>query len=301
MIKANAPTRKFIYITILTAIIAFLIWIGPKPWSYIISNWKVFLSVMCISATGIVVQAMSYRSLSTTGKATPTPLQIIQIWSMSGALSVAMPFLAGFGARTALLVRKGMPLTGTLLTSARQGWMGLEYALAIGAIAAIFINYKEKIWLVAALGLGWLFMVAFRVIAQNSAIQKNNQPNNKIQRLTQSLSLPIANITHIWFATQMLLMGAIYYIAFHGFGADANLATVLLLASITILASVIIIIPNGMGVMDGIWVMIGMHSNLELSQSVAFALTLRLSYLASATLVWIIASSYLYLTKSKIE
>lgn len=268
---------------------------------HVINNWKVFLSVMCISAAGIVVQALSYRSLSTTGKATPTPLEIIQIWSMSGALSVALPLLAGFGARTALLVQRGMPLTGTLLTSARQAWMGLEYALVIGAIAANFIDYEKKNWVVAALGLSWLFMVAFRVFAQKSAICAKNQSENKFQRLHQSLSSPITTTAHIWFAIQMLLMGAIYYIAFHGFGANVNLAFAFLLASITVLASLIIIIPNGMGIMDGIWVMIGIHSNLELAQSVAFALTLRLSYLASASLVWIFTSSYLYSTERKSE
>lgn len=291
--------QRTIYIVTLTAIAVFLFWLGPKPWIHVLEHWKVFLTVMGISTAGIIVQAYSYRSVAPTAANIPPPLELIRIWSMSGALSVVLPVFAGFGTRTALLVQKGMPLTASLLTSARQAWMGLEYALIIGAGSAFFIDYTGKIWLVCSLALGWLYMTLFRSYAHISHKKVNDADQNWFQRLRSALSAPVSLEAQLWLPVQVLLMGLIYYIAFYGFGASVDWAGALLLASITVLASLVILVPNGMGVMDAIWVMVGMHSNLQLAQSVAFALTLRLSYLAAASLVWLVASGCIRTMQSR--
>lgn len=293
--------QRTIYIVTLTAIAVFLFWLGPKPWIHVLEHWKVFLTVMGISTAGIVVQAYSYRSVAPTAANIPPPLELIRIWSMSGALSVVLPVFAGFGTRTALLVQKGMPLTASLLTSARQAWMGLEYALIIGGGSALFIDYTGKTWLAFSLAFGWLCMVLFRSYAHISRREDVDRYKNRFQSLRNALSAPILLDAHLWMPVQVLLMGLIYYTAFHGFGASVDWAGAFLLAAVTVLASLVILVPNGMGVMDAIWVMVGMHSNLQLIQSVAFALTIRLSYLAAAASAWIMVSILLHMRKGKLE
>ena len=245
---------------------------------------------MAITAVSIVVQVLSYAAAAPSGIPVPGVLEVLRIWSLSGAMSVAIPIFAGFGARTTLLVQAGMPLSATLLTSARQAWMGLEYALLVGGLAALFIDYSGRTWLVAGLLVGWVCMVAFRVYASKTRLSSMS----KVGRLLDALSSPIPAEAHKWFPIQTLIMGAVYFVAFHGLGASVSFAAALLLATVTVFASLVVLVPNGMGVMDAIWVIVGTQADLHLTQSVAFALMLRLSYLASAGLMWLAVNAVLH-------
>lgn len=283
--------RRAIYLLVLAAIAAFLYMLGAKPWLHILDRWPVSLAVMAITGLGIVVQTLSYESVVPDAYKTQTPgrLEILRIWALSGAVSVAVPVFAGFGTRTSLLVHSGMPLGATLLTSLRQAWMGVEYALLLGAVAALFIDYSGKLWLVCALFIGWVCALAFRLYAGRIKLSAQS----KTGRLLEALATPVGVSAHKWFLVQFLLMGATYYVAFHGFGAPVGWAEALLLATVTVLASLIVLVPNGLGFMDVIWVAAGMQMNMPLAQSVAFALILRLSYLMAAALLWLAVSAVL--------
>lgn len=282
--------QRGIYITALAAVVVFLFWQGPAPWVHVWQHWLVFLTVMAISAIGIVGQAYSFRAVAPLGAYVPAPSVLIRIWSMSGALSVVVPVFAGFGTRTVLLLQNGMTLPTTLLTSARQVWLGLEYALLLGGAAAVFIDYQGRFWFVLGLFCAWGGLLLLRLYALYSS-DGMYAAHNQLQRMLNALSAPISIWAHFLFPVQVLLMSLTSYVAFHGFGAEIGWAGVILLAAITVLASLIVLVPNGIGVMDALWIGVGMHANLQLAQSVAFVLTLRLSYLAAATLVWILVST----------
>lgn len=283
--------RRAIYLLVLAAIVAFLYTLGAQPWVRILGHWPVSLAVMAITGFGIVVQTLSYESVvpDVYKARTPNRLEILRIWALSGAVSVAVPVFAGFGTRTSLLVHCGMPLGATLLTSLRQAWMGVEYALLLGAAAALFVDFSGKLWLASALFAGWGCALAFRRYAGKDKLTAQSRTG----RLLEALATPVVASAHKWFLVQVLLMGATYYVAFHGFGAPVGWAEALLLATVTVLASLIVLVPNGLGVMDAIWVAAGMQMNMRLAQSVAFALTLRLSYLMAAALLWLAVSALL--------
>lgn len=291
--------QRGIYSLVLLAIAIFLYKQGIDPWQHLAQHWQVFLEVMLITSIGIIVQAKSYKASipSTTTINAPGITDLIRIWSMSGAMSVVLPFFAGFGTRTTLLVQAGMPLSATLTTSGRQAWMGLEYALLIGGLAAPFLDYVWKIWLAIVLLSGWATMFILRVFAGKWEIA----PHTKITRLLQTISSPIPLNAHIWFSAQIAMMSMTYFAAFNGFGADLSWADVLALSALTVIASLVILIPNGMGVMDTIWVAVGTKASLTLSASVAFALTLRLSYLGASVLILSLTTIFIRTLKNKNE
>lgn len=291
--------QRVVYILVLLTIAIFLYRQGAEPWRHLAQHWQVFLEIMLITGLGIIVQAMSYKASipSTTTIDAPSTIDLIRIWSMSGAISVILPFLAGFGTRTTLLTQAGMPLSTTLTTSGRQAWMGLEYALLIGGLAAPFLDYVWKIWLAVVLLSGWGAMVALRTSSGRWKIT----PKTKFTNLLKTLSSPIPLSAHAWFAAQIAMMSMTYFAAFHGFGADLSWADTLALSALTVIASLVILIPNGMGVMDTIWVAVGTKASLTLSTSVAFALTLRLSYLGASIILLFFAEISIQALKSKNE
>lgn len=288
--------QRGIYIVVLAVIVIFLFRLGSSPWVHVWQHWQTFLAVMVVSAIGIIVQAYSFGAVASQDALMPKSLLLIRIWSLSGALSVIVPIFAGLGTRTALLLRSGVTLPVSLFASARQAWMGLEYALVLGAAAVVFTDYSGKIWVALGLFCVWLGLVLVRLYSHRSH-HGVGALSNRTRRVLSALSAPILINAHFWFPVQVLLMGLIYYMAFHGFGADIGWAGAILLAAITVLASLVVFVPNGMGVLDALWVGVGMSANLHLAQSVAFALTLRLSYLAAAILVWLAVSLIMYLLR----
>lgn len=259
------------------------------------NHWKTFLAITALTSLAITTQALSFQAATPTESENTTPrlIELVRIWSLSGAVSIAMPLFSGLGTRTTLLVQSGMPLSGTLLTSLRQAWMGLEYALLIGGIAALFLDYPKKVWLTSALLFGWVSMAGLRKYANISA----PSPQSKFGKILKAFSSPIPPSAHKWFPIQMMLVGMIYFVALQGLGATAGFPEALVLATAAVITSLIVLVPNGLGVMDAILILAGSQANLELSQSVAFALMLRLSYLATSTVMWTGISAATHLSK----
>ncbi len=70
-------------------------------------------------------------------------------------------------------------------------------------------------------------------------------------------------------------------------GGVLDVHEAVLLSALTILISIAIVIPNGLGVLDGLWVWLATSQGLSMDASVALALTLRMGYLIGAAVIWI--------------
>jgi len=83
-----------------------------------------------------------------------------------------------------------------------------------------------------------------------------------------------------------VLMTLNYHVAFNGFSADLEVHESILLASLTVLMSVAAMVPNGLGVLEVLWIWVARRHGLEMSESVGLALLMRFAYLCSASLLW---------------
>ncbi len=275
--------RKGLYLFVLLGILVYLWWLGADPWDHLFENWKIFLVLFVLNGIGIVVQASSFKSIYPGDLPLLSTRKLVRIWSFSGMISVIAPVLAGLATRTTLLIQSGMSLSICVSTSARQLWLGLEYAFLLGGISGFFIDVYWVRLLAAGFVVSWVVMILLRI----SRVEIQLLPESKLQRWLKMLKLPISNQAHLWFSLQMLVMSAIYYVAYNGYGASIGWDEALLLSSITVLASLIVITPNGLGLMDVLWVVIAKELGLSLDESVSLAISIRLAYLLSATFVWI--------------
>jgi len=274
--------QKVLYLVVFSGLVVYLYTLGSGPWIHFVENWLVFFVTVVIHAAAIFIQAVSFREVQT-GANTLILNKLVRIWAFSGAVSVVAPVLAGLATRTALLVREGMPLSVCVAASVRQIWMGLEYACLIGGVAAIFVEITGmKLFAVSLLVSG----VVMRLLRLYGLRSKGFFRLSEWDWL-ESLRVPVDLKSHPWFVAQLLAMSMIYYVAFNGVSASIGFQDAILLSAVTVLASLIVIIPNGLGVMDGLWVMVARQSGLDLDESVALVLMLRLSYLAASGLVWL--------------
>ncbi|VAW44889.1 hypothetical protein MNBD_GAMMA03-1435 [hydrothermal vent metagenome] len=271
------------YLFVFLGILVYLWWLGADPWGHLFENWKIFLVLFVLNGIGIVVQASSFKSIYPGDLLLLSTRKLVRIWSFSGMISVIAPVLAGLATRTTLLIQSGMSLSMCVSTSARQLWLGLEYAFLLGGISGFFIDVYWIRPLATGFVVSWMVMVLLRI----TRVEIQLLSESKLQRWLRMLKLPISNQAHLWFSLQMLVMSAIYYVAYNGYGASIGWDEALLLSSITVLASLIVITPNGLGLMDVLWVVIAKELGLSLDESVSLAISIRLAYLLSATFVWI--------------
>ncbi|MCU7927342.1 MAG: flippase-like domain-containing protein [Candidatus Thiodiazotropha sp. (ex Dulcina madagascariensis)] len=283
--KIKQLVRPGIYLIVLTAIAIFLYRLGEEPWVLVSEHMGTLFIIMLATGAGILVQAEAFR---TSYPVNTTPLSIIEtfrIWSASAVVSVVTPIFTGIATRTTLLVRAGTPLSVCMIASTRQVWMGLEYAALIGGIAMGLLDYSfaKKISILAIVL--WLVMMFIRM----SVATKGNQDlPTKIGRYIFSLrsSYPIS--AHVWFVLQLFLMSTVYYFGFHGVGASLSWNEAFALSGVTVFISLIALVPNGLGLTDALWVVVGMHTGLTLEASVSLAILIRMGHLVSAALVYLV-------------
>lgn len=277
--------RKILYFTILSGVVIYLYSLGRGPWDYFLEAWPIFFGVMIISGFGILVQAVSFQEVQPPNTHRLPLVELARIWSFSGVVSVIAPIFAGLATRTALLVRSGMTLSVCMTTTIRQIWMGLEYALLLGGLAAVFIELQGAGYLAIGMVLAGVVMSLVRVYGREKPLLFL-----KAKTVLGPLKDHFSARAHPWFVAQMLTMTATYLVAFNGLEASIGFQEAMLLSAITILASIIVLTPNGLGVMDAVWVFVSMKAGLGLEKSVALAIIIRLAYLAAAMLAWVLLS-----------
>lgn len=282
----SIPTRrrvqKGLYLAVIAGLIVFLYRLGVAPWHHVLDNWPIFLGTSLINGVGLFIQAASFREVQPP-RSFPLPREeFARIWALSGVMSVIAPILAGLATRTALLVQAGVPLSACLATSIRQMWMGVEYACLIGGTAGLFVELPGFEYLAIGLIVAGLIMAFLRIFAARF----REHPSQGVWKWIGPLRMPVALRAHPWFIAQIIAMSAVYVLAFNGFGASISWQEGMLLSAVTILASLVVVIPNGLGIMDALWVLVATRSGLGLEESVALAIIFRLGYLMAAALVW---------------
>jgi uncharacterized membrane protein YbhN (UPF0104 family) len=274
--------QKGLYVVIVATLCGYLYALGPAPWQHAFAHWRLFFQIMVISGLALLIQAQSFRVVQPFDTFRLDLMKMVGIWSFSAMVSVVAPIMAGIATRTTLLVQAGMPLTLCVAATLRQMWMGFEYALLIGGAAAFGWQHEKSIYA----GCGMLFlgclMLVIRVVRARLVWKV---ASIKWYTFLDFLQEEIPARAHFWFVAQIAAMSATYLLVFNGFGASFGFAEALLLSSVTVLASLLIIIPNGLGVVDALWVLIATNGGLDLGQSTALAIIMRLSNLCAATIL----------------
>lgn len=287
MLLKPTRTKKRIqtiaYLIVIVAIGLFLISQGKAPWISALESWKSILVLVLPTGASVVVQAYAFRAVSVQASA-PGGIQTVGIWALSAVISVVAPLFAGIATRTALLIRAGMMFRDCADASIRQIWLGLEYALLLGAISLPLTGWSLAMegGLVALVG--WLLLLLVRLGSARIDVEASVSPFSFMAWLSLLLR-PVAAVSHIFFVLQVVTMAATYYIGFNALGASFGVAEAFGLASITVVVSLILFVPNGLGALDLLWVYIGTKSGLSLSDAVSVAIIIRSAHLMAAFLL----------------
>jgi len=274
--------RRAVYLIILIGLVVFLLRQGIEPWRILIANPQAFIGVMAVTTLGILVQANAFRLCLPQGSKPPPLSRLVEIWAVSGITSLLAPVVASLAMRTVLLQREGIGLKANVLATVRQTWFNCECALLAGAIVLIAYPWPVVPYLGYGLGLGWLGLWSSRkcLLAYSGSYVKLHFPS--ALRIAYSPSWP----TLLWLSGQVVTMAVNYWLVFMLMSAPLAWHESILLATLTILASLIVFIPNGLGVLDALWVWVGRQHGLDTGDAVAVALTLRLAGPASAFFLW---------------
>ena len=285
--ESQRSIKRIVYIAIFAFLVIFLFNMGAAPWLLLVKHIHLMIIVMGIIGLGIIVQAESFRCVCPSGIAVPPLWTISRIWAASATISVIAPVFAGLATRTILIAREGMPVSICLLASARQVWMGLEYAALFGGLVSPFLELPMKLYLSAALLSFWVAMLILRTVVITQYTNQNISDSETVYgRFVTALKEQLPLHAHIWFILQLMLMSAVFYVAFNGFGAELHWQLAVALSSATVLISLIAFAPNGIGISDGLWVIVATQSGMSLEASVALALLLRISHLLGASLLY---------------
>ncbi|MER2531028.1 MAG: hypothetical protein ABTR54_05400 [Candidatus Competibacter sp.] len=274
--------RRVFYLIILFFLIIFLVRQGTEPWRIIAVHLPAFAAVMVITALGILIQANAFRMCLPDDVRSPSFLRLIDIWAISGITSLLAPVIASLAMRTALLQRERVGLKACVLATARQTWFNCECALLISAIVLIIYPWP----IIPSLGYGLLlvflsfWLLRKCLLVYSGSYIKLHFPN--LLRIAYSPSWQ----AFFWLWGQLIIMAVNYWAVFFLMSAPLKWYEGFLLAALTILASLVVFIPNGLGILDALWVWIGSQRGLVLGESVALALIMRFGYLAAATLLW---------------
>lgn len=282
--------RRVIYLIVIALLAGFLWQLGLAPWRHAAAQWHIMLLLAGLSAFGLAVQAMAFRMAV---PETPPPRfsTTLAIWSVSAAVSVVAPLVAGLAARTTLLMHHGMRLSTCAVASLRQLWLGLEYALLLSALALPFSGWSVEFVAAAACGGGWVAMRVVRCLARG---QSNSQVHGRLGHAIEALRAPVPKAAHPWFALQLLTMSAVYLVGFNGLGAAITVPQAVALSGLTVALSLIAFVPNGLGITDTLWVLFAQSAGLQLEEAVAIAIAIRLGHLLAASLLAALLHSRIY-------
>lgn len=278
--------RRAVYIVTLVCIIIFLIIQGVEPWKAALAYWPVMLGTMMLSPLTLTVQAIAFRYCVPPDMVVPTLPRLVRIWAIASITSIIAPFAAGLAVRVTLLKQEGMAIRTSSIATVRQTWINVEYAWITASILLIFYPWPKFSSLGYFSVLVW-FM--FKLLCVYAATGKIHMPKYLLILNDKLPSLP--NLPwkgKLWLWGQIFIMTINYWLAFWLGEAPLSWHTCLLLTSGTILASLLIFIPQGIGVLDSLWVWIASEQGLSLAEGVALAITMRSGLFVGTALVYIV-------------
>lgn len=273
---------RAIYLLIAVAIAVFLFRQGEEPWILIAKNWQAFCAVAMISSFGLLVQATTFRECLPQGSSRPAMPRLLRIWAIAGAVSLAAPLIAGLALRTTMLRRETISIHASVGATLRQTWLNIESATLLGSVLLLihpWAGFRH---------LEWVLFTSWILIWGSRRFMLLGVAPRLIARLpiVMSWSEAVSPRVQFWLWGQIAAMAMNYAVAYGMLGASLTWLEAGQLAILTVLASVIVVIPNGLGVLDGIWLWVGHNHGLDSATATAVVLTLRLGYLCACTMVW---------------
>jgi len=273
--------RRIIYIIVLVGLVLFLIRQGAEPWWIMLANWPAFLAVIMVTSLGIFIQANAFKSCLPEENQNFSLHRLVYIWAISGISSLLAPLIAGLAMRTLLLQREGIRLKASILTTMRQTWFSCEYACFLGAIVLVLYPWPAMPWLGYVFGFAgfgsWLLRKSLLKYQISLII-------HYFPSLLKAAYSP-SWTAFFWLWGQLIAMAVNYWAAYLLMGAQLMWHECFLLAAITVLASIIVFIPNGLGILDALWLWVAHQKGMTLGESVALVLTMRFGYLTAAMLL----------------
>lgn len=275
--------KRLTYILVVVLLFYFLYNLGLGPWIVALENWRILLLMTIAAGFGVSIQAMSFNSICSVSDYSVSLTRLFTIWAAAAVVSLVAPIFAGITARTAALVKLGIPWRECLGASFIQVALGVETALITGSISFLFIDWEYSTTAACFLFAAWLLICTASLLLRSDRFKSVKY--HKVAKLVGLLTFERKPIVYFWFFMQIVSMSTIYFIGFNGIGGAVSVAECVSLAAVTVLISVLVFLPNGLGVLDLFWVFIAQKSNLSLDEGVAVAILFRLSNFLAALLV----------------
>lgn len=286
--------RRIAYLLVLGFIATYLCRQGVEPWKTALQLWPVLIGVMIVAPFALAVQAVAFQYCLPANSVSPSLARLIQIWATASITSCLAPLIAGLAVRTTLLIHDGLEIKAGGLATLRQTWINIDYAWITASVLLVVHPWPQYSYLGYGLVGAWLISKFVRKRKPRSFLRKHEKLSTLFEYWPkQSIK------AQPWLWGQIFIMGFNYWLAFNLGGVSLSWQMSLLLACVTILSSVVIFIPQGIGVLDALWVWIATHQGLSLSEGVALALTMRCGFLCGAGLVWGLLSLRLRLIRER--
>ena len=273
--------RRIAYLCVLAFIAAFLWRQGIQPWQAALAIWPVMIGVMIVAPLALTVQAVAFHYCLPPNSPTPTLPCLVRIWATASITSFVAPLIAGLAVRATLLKQEGMDIRTSSIATLRQTLINVDYAWITAALLLVFYPWPYLPGFGYGLAAAWLALKLMRVYVPGSRFRTHRYLVKFYEKWPQ---LPWKAQPWLW--GQIAIMGFNYWLAFQLGGAPLSWHFSLLLACVTILASLVVFIPNGLGVLDVLWVWIASQQGLSLPEGIALALTMRLGMFLGAAVVW---------------
>ena len=280
--RARNLLSRIVYLVVIGFIAVFLWKQGVEPWQTTLAIWPVMIWVMIVAPFTLTVQAVAFHYCLPANAPIPSLTRLIRIWAIASITSFVAPLIAGLAVRTTLLMKEGIDIRTSSIGTLRQTWLNIDYAWFTVALLLVFYPWSQVPMLGYGLMTAWLVLKLMRIYAKKNRLSSHRYLSNLFPHSLNKLPWK----AQPWLWGQIMIMAFNYWMAFRLGGAPLSWHSSLLLAGLTILASVAVIIPNGLGVLDALWVWIATQQGLSLAESVALALTMRMGMLLGITVVW---------------
>jgi hypothetical protein len=275
--------RRLFYAGIALGVLIFIWAQGLTPWRLFLTSPLAVTGVAVVSIIGLWVQAKTFVLCLPDEAEPPEFAQLLTIWALGGITSLLAPMLAGVAVRAGMLKRKGLKFRTVMIASMRQMILGVESSALVVGVWLFFRELSSYPHLGSFLIAVWLLLFVARNLATYFLA------NTKWSWVG---GIAAKHKIRVWFYVSMqpVLFALNYWIAYYGVGYPLTMSEAMALAGVTALASLAVVFPNGLGILDAVWVWVAVRNGMELGEGAGLILILRLGYLLGALAAWFVLS-----------
>lgn len=274
--------RRTIYGVVIIGLATLLANQGSAPWWSAWSHPWTFLGVILVTGVSLAMQAQTYRQCLPNTSATVAFPELVRMWSLGGLVGLVAPLFASLAVRATILKSWGVSVRDSSLASARQILLNIEFSLICATAVLVLRPLEQMPW---AGPVFLLTVVGWWVVRRWLSGHPEFLPRS-VGSFASSLFAPPEPKLMLLSMGLPSIMALNYLVAFHGFGVSMGFHEAVLLATLTVLISATAVIPNGLGILDILWIAVARHMGMEAADSVGMALTLRLGYVCSSSILW---------------